>query len=100
MVPNCSCEVAGCNLTFKQFEVVTRSVGRICCKGFTKILGDGSERITNLHDVVERKFSKMSTRLDASLANRGKKAVAQFEACLADQVKDEVRKEFYSFLWS
>ena len=26
--------------------------------------------------------------------------VAQFEAILADRVKDEVRKEFYSYLWS
>ena len=40
--------------------------------------------ITNLRDVVERKFSKMSARLDASLANRGKKMVAQFEASLVD----------------
>ena len=56
--------------------------------------------IMNLHDVVERKFSKMSTQLDASLANRGKKVVAQFEASLDDRVKDEVRKEFCSYLWS
>ena len=32
--------------------------------------------ITNLCDVVERKFSKMSTWLDASLVDRGKKVVA------------------------
>ena len=44
-VPNCSCKVTGCDLTCKQFEVVTRSVGRICCRGFTKILGDGPKRI-------------------------------------------------------
>ena len=56
--------------------------------------------ITNLRDVVERKFSEISTRLDASLADRGKKVVAQFEAILADRVKDEVRKEFRSYLWS
>ena len=42
----------------------------------------------------------MSAQLDASLADRGKKVVAQFEAILADQVKDEVRKEFCSYLWS
>ena len=56
--------------------------------------------ITNLYNVVERKFSEISTRLDASLADRGKKVVAQFEASLADRVKDEVRKEFRSYLWS
>ena len=56
--------------------------------------------ITNLHDVVERKFSEMSARLDASLADRGKKVIAKFEASLADRVKDEVRKEFCSYLWS
>ena len=56
--------------------------------------------ITNLHDVVERKFSEMSAQLDASLADRGKKVVAQFEASLTNRVKDEVRKEFHSYLWS
>jgi len=56
--------------------------------------------IRNIHDVVERKFSEMSTRLDASLVDQGKKVVAQFEASLAGQVKDEVRKEFHSYLWS
>ena len=56
--------------------------------------------IVNIHDVVERKFSEMSTQLDASLANRGKYVVAQFEASLADRVKDEVRKEFRIYLWS
>ena len=56
--------------------------------------------IMNLHDVVERKFFEMSARLDASLVDRGKKVVAQFEASLADRVKDEVRKEFHSYLWS
>ena len=56
--------------------------------------------ITNLYDVVERKFSEMSARLDVSLADRSKKVVAQFEASLADRVKDEVRKEFHSCLWS
>ena len=56
--------------------------------------------IANLHDIVEKKFSKMSTRLDASLADRGKKVIAKFEASLADRVKDEVRKEFRSYLWS
>ena len=40
--------------------------------------------IMNLRDVVERKFFEMSTWLDASLADRGKKVVAQFEASLAD----------------
>ena len=45
VVPNCSCKVAGCDLTCKKFEVVTRSVGRIFCKGFTNIFGDGPKRI-------------------------------------------------------
>ena len=41
-------------------------MGNICCRGFTKILGDDPERldpkmIENLSDVVERIFSKMST---------------------------------------
>ena len=40
--------------------------------------------IMNLRDVVERKFSKMSSRLDASLVDRGEKVVAQFEASLVD----------------
>ena len=52
--------------------------------------------IANLHDIVEKKFSEMSTWLDASLADRGKKVIAKFEASLTDQVKDEVRKEFHS----
>ena len=56
--------------------------------------------IVKIHDIVERKFSKMSSKLDASLADRGKKVVAQFETSLADRVKDEVRKEFCSYLWS
>ena len=34
--------------------------------------------IMNLCDVVERKFSEMSARLDPSLADRDKKVVAQF----------------------
>ena len=32
--------------------------------------------ITNIRDVVERNFSEMSTQLDASLVDRGKKVVA------------------------
>ena len=56
--------------------------------------------IMNLRDVVERKFSKMSAQLDASLVDQGKKVVSQFEASLTDRVKDEVRKEFHSYLWS
>ena len=32
--------------------------------------------ITNLYDVVERKFFEMSAWLDASLVDRGKKVVA------------------------
>ena len=40
--------------------------------------------ITNLCDVVERKFSEMSARLDASLVDRGKKMVVHFEASLVD----------------
>ena len=42
----------------------------------------------------------MFARLDASLVDQGKKVVAHFEASLFDQVKDEVRKEFRSYLWS
>ena len=56
--------------------------------------------IANLHDIVEKKFSEMSTQLDASLANQGKKMIAKFEASLDDQVKNLVRKEFHSYLWS
>ena len=56
--------------------------------------------IANHHDIVEKNFSEMSTQLDASLADRGKKVIAKFEANLADRVKDEVRKEFCSYLWS
>ena len=37
------------------------------------------EMIVNLCDVVERRFSKMSSQFEASLANRAKKEVAQFE---------------------
>ena len=40
--------------------------------------------IVNLCDVVEGKFSKMFSQLDTSLADRGKKVVAQFEASLVD----------------
>ena len=58
------------------------------------------EMIANLHDIVESKFFEMSVQLDGSLASRVKKVVAQFEASLANQVKNEVRKEFYSYLWS
>ena len=42
----------------------------------------------------------MSVQLDASLADQCKKVVAQSEASLDDQIKDEVRKEFHSYLWS
>ena len=48
---------------------------------------------------MEKKFFKMSIRLDASLADRGK-VIAKFEASLVDPVKDEVRKELCSYLWS
>ena len=34
--------------------------------------------IVNLHDIVEKKFSEMSIRLDASLVDRGKKLIAKF----------------------
>ena len=57
VVPDCSCKVAGCNLTCKKIEVVTRSVGL------------DLKMIANLHDIVEKKFSKMSIWLDASLAD-------------------------------
>ena len=40
--------------------------------------------ITIFCEVVEKKFSEMSTRLDASLADRGKKVIAMFEASLAN----------------
>ena len=56
--------------------------------------------ITNLHDVVERIFFEMSAQLDASLANQGKKVVAQIEVSLANRVKDELRKVFNSCLLS
>ena len=53
------------------------------------------EMIVDLCDVVERKFYEMSTRLDASLADRDKE-VDQFETSLA---KDKMRKEFCRCLW-
>ena len=56
--------------------------------------------VTNLCDVVERKFSKIFSWLDASLVDQGKKVVAQFEASLTNQLKDEVRKKFHFCLWS
>ena len=43
------------------------------------------EKIVNLYDVLERRFSEMSTWIQVSLA---------------DRVKDEVRKEFRSYFWS
>ena len=45
LVPDYSCEMVGYYLTCKQFEFVTRSMGRIYCRGFTKILEDDSKRI-------------------------------------------------------
>ena len=56
------------------------------------------EMITNLRDVVERRFFEMSARFEASLANRTKKEVAQFETSLANQKKDRMRKAFHRFL--
>ena len=56
--------------------------------------------ITNLRDVVERKFSEMSSWLDASLADQGKKVVAQFETSLDDWGKYRMRKAFCRCLWS
>lgn len=42
------------------------------------------EMIANLRDVVERNFSKMPARFEASLANQTKKVVAQFETSSDD----------------
>ena len=36
------------------------------------MIGLDREMITNLHDIVERKFSEMSARFDASLADQDK----------------------------
>ena len=49
------------------------------------------EMITKLRDVVERRFSEMTARFEASLADR----VAQFKAGLANRVRDEVKKEWH-----
>ena len=56
--------------------------------------------IMNLRDVVERRLSKMSTQVEASLVDRAKKEVYQFETSLADRDKDKVRKEFCKCFWS
>ena len=56
--------------------------------------------IVNLHDILEKTFSEIYNQLDASVADRGKKVIAKFEANLTDHVKDEVRKEFHSYLLS
>ena len=54
--------MVGCVLNYKKIKVVTRSMGETYCRGFAKILGDGSKRIglVNLHDMVERRLSRMS----------------------------------------
>ena len=44
MVPNCSCEVAGCDLTCKQFGC-HKEREKDLLQRVTKILGDGPERI-------------------------------------------------------
>ena len=53
------------------------------------------EMIANLHDIMERNFSKMSSQLDASLVDRDKE-VDQFETSSA---KNRIRKAFYRCLW-
>ena len=58
------------------------------------------EMIANLHDIVERKFSEMSTRLEASLVDQAKEEVAWFETSLVDRDKDRMGKTFYRCLWS
>ena len=42
------------------------------------------EMIANIHDVVERNFSKLSAQFEASLVDRAKKEVALFETSLAN----------------
>ena len=41
----------------------------------------------------------MSARFEASLVDRAKKVVAQFETSSDDQDKDTMRKEFYRCFW-
>ena len=42
------------------------------------------EIITNLCDVLERRFSKMYAQVETSLANQSKEVVAKFENSLDD----------------
>ena len=56
--------------------------------------------IVNLGDVVERNVSKMYAWFEASLVDRAKEEVAQFETSSTDQYKERIRKEFDIFLWS
>ena len=58
------------------------------------------EMIANLHDVLERRFSKMFSWVEASLDGRAKEVVARFETSLTDQDKDMIRKKFHRCLWS
>lgn len=56
--------------------------------------------ITHLHDVVERRFSKISTQFGASFSNQAKEVVAWFEFSLTDRDKDRLRKALCICLWS
>ena len=57
------------------------------------------KKIANLCDVVERIFSKMSTRFEASLDDRAKEEVSRFETSSDDQDKDRTRKVCCICLW-
>ena len=58
------------------------------------------EMIVNLCDVVERKFSKMSMWVEASLVDCAKEVAAWFETSLDDRGKDRIRKALHRCLWS
>ena len=45
------------------------------------------------------KFSKMSTRVEASLVDRANEVIAWFGTSSDDQDKDRMRKEFCRFCW-
>ena len=83
MVPDCSCEVASCDMTCKQSGCHKEREGFVA-EGLRRSWemtrrGLDPKMIANIHDIVERNLSKM---------------FAQLEASLADRVKEEVRKEF------
>ena len=62
--------------------------------------GLGPEKIVNLHDVVERRFSMIIAQVKASLADRAKEVVSRFETSSNDRDKDRIRKAFCRCLWS